>query len=106
MVLLLVLSPRMKNDNHKMAPDPKTFRLQFEPSTQDGENQDPGNSKIDIKAPQRPAVSRLPVLAKSLRLQTPSNFCESHSRWEDKSLAVSSSLVSCRFMLLVCILMF
>ncbi|KAM9350956.1 uncharacterized protein troap, partial [Symphorus nematophorus] len=39
------------------------------------------------KAPVRPGVSRLPVLAKSLHLQTPSDFSQSHCTWEEKPLA-------------------
>ncbi|XP_055366269.1 uncharacterized protein troap isoform X2 [Betta splendens] len=80
---------RMKNEHNKMTTEPKAFRLQPAPDlpNQDSENQDPGNSKMVIKAPQRPGVSRLPVLAKSLHLQTPSNFSQSHCRWEDKPLA-------------------
>uniref|UniRef100_A0A4W5QRD8 Tastin n=1 Tax=Hucho hucho TaxID=62062 RepID=A0A4W5QRD8_9TELE len=40
------------------------------------------------KTPVRPLViSRLPVLAKSLPLQTPSDFTQSHKRWEENSLA-------------------
>ena len=58
-------------------------------SKQDIENKDPGNLEMGKKAPVRPGVSRLPVLAKSLPLQTPSDFSQSHCTWEEKPLAVS-----------------
>lgn len=46
-------------------------------------------SDKDPKPPVRPlGISRLPVLAKSLPLQTPSDFTQSHKRWEENSLAV------------------
>ncbi|XP_035595265.1 uncharacterized protein troap isoform X2 [Oncorhynchus keta] len=45
-------------------------------------------SDKDPKPPVRPlGISRLPVLAKSLPLQTPSDFTQSHKRWEENSLA-------------------
>uniref|UniRef100_A0AAZ3QUV7 Tastin n=1 Tax=Oncorhynchus tshawytscha TaxID=74940 RepID=A0AAZ3QUV7_ONCTS len=45
-------------------------------------------SDKDSKPPVRPlGISRLPVLAKSLPLQTPSDFTQSHKRWEENSLA-------------------
>ncbi|CAB1336775.1 unnamed protein product [Coregonus sp. 'balchen'] len=53
------------------------------------ENKDPAAaSDNDPKPPVRPlGISRLPVLAKSLPLQTPSDFTQSHKRWEENSLA-------------------
>uniref|UniRef100_A0A3Q4HCN6 Uncharacterized protein n=1 Tax=Neolamprologus brichardi TaxID=32507 RepID=A0A3Q4HCN6_NEOBR len=51
------------------------------------ENKDPGSSATGKKAPLRAGISRLPVLAKSLHLQTPSDFSQSHCRWEEKPLA-------------------
>ncbi|KAM7404656.1 hypothetical protein PAMP_011983 [Pampus punctatissimus] len=80
---------RMKNEHNKMPVDPKPFKhvsaTHF--PNKDIENRDPGSSEIGRKAPVRPGVSRLPVLAKPLRLQTPSDFTQSHCRWEDKPLA-------------------
>ncbi|KAK2851342.1 hypothetical protein Q5P01_007618 [Channa striata] len=80
---------RMKNEHNKMIGDPKSFKLQLPPhlSKKDAENQDPGSAEMTRKTPVQPGVSRLPVLAKSLRLQTPSDFSESHCRWEEKPLA-------------------
>uniref|UniRef100_A0A8C4F949 Uncharacterized protein n=1 Tax=Dicentrarchus labrax TaxID=13489 RepID=A0A8C4F949_DICLA len=80
---------RMKNEHNKMPAHPKPSKLLSapHPPNQDIENKNPGNSEIDKKAPVRAGVSRLPVLAKSLRLQTPSDFSQSHSRWEEKPLA-------------------
>ncbi|XP_041654542.1 protein Daple [Cheilinus undulatus] len=80
---------RMKNETNKMPSHPKPSKLQSAPhlSDQNIENQDPGNSQAGRKAPVRPGVSRLPVLAKSLRLQTPSDFSQSHCQWEDKPLS-------------------
>ncbi|XP_070696215.1 nucleolar and coiled-body phosphoprotein 1 [Pempheris klunzingeri] len=80
---------RVKNEHNKMPAHPKSTKLLSAPHLpiQDAENQDPGNSDTGRKAPVRPGVSRLPVLAKSLRLQTPSDFTQSHCRWEEKPLA-------------------
>lgn len=60
------------------------------PPNGDIENQDPGSSEAGGKASVRPGISRLPVLAKSFRLQTSSDFPQSHHRWEEKPLAVSA----------------
>lgn len=89
---------RMKNEHNKMPRQPKSSKPFSVPhhSNQD-ENKDPGNSEMGRKAPLRPGVSRLPVLAKSLRLQTPSNFKQSHCKWEEKPLPVSAYFLSCRF---------
>ncbi|KAL7398265.1 hypothetical protein ABVT39_007019 [Epinephelus coioides] len=80
---------RTKNEHNKMPPHPKPSKLLSAPplSNQNIENQDPGNSEMGRKAPVRPGMSRLPVLAKSLHLQTPSDFSQSHCRWEEKPLA-------------------
>uniref|UniRef100_A0AAX7TKR2 Uncharacterized protein n=1 Tax=Astatotilapia calliptera TaxID=8154 RepID=A0AAX7TKR2_ASTCA len=56
-------------------------------SNKDIENKDPGSSATGKKAPLQAGISRLPVLAKSLHLQTPSDFSQSHCRWEEKPLA-------------------
>ncbi|XP_031140246.1 uncharacterized protein LOC116039541 isoform X1 [Sander lucioperca] len=80
---------RTKNEHNKMPADPKPCKGLSAPhlSNQNIENQDPGNSETGRKAPVRPGVSRLPVLAKSLCLPTPSDFSKSHCRWEEKPLA-------------------
>ncbi|XP_054465668.1 uncharacterized protein troap isoform X3 [Anoplopoma fimbria] len=80
---------RTKNEHNKVPAHPKPSKLlpTTHLSNQNIENQDPGISEMCRKAPQRPGVSRLPVLAKSLRLQTPSDFSQSHCRWEEKPLA-------------------
>ncbi|XP_044208796.1 uncharacterized protein LOC122983106 isoform X2 [Thunnus albacares] len=80
---------RMKNEHNKMPADPKPFKhvSATHLPNKDIENQDPGSSEVGKRAPVRPGVSRLPVLAKSLRLQTPSDFTQSHCGWEDKPLA-------------------
>ncbi|KAM9431256.1 uncharacterized protein ACWYII_018466 isoform 1-T2 [Salvelinus alpinus] len=59
------------------------------PSKLGPENKDPAAAsdngpKLTIKPL---GISRLPVLAKSLPLKTPSDFTLSHKRWEDNSLA-------------------
>ncbi|XP_023123585.2 uncharacterized protein troap isoform X3 [Amphiprion ocellaris] len=80
---------RMKNDHNKRQAEPKSSKpvSVSHLSNKDSENKPPGNSEISRKAPVRPGVSRLPVLAKSVHLQTPTNFSQSHSRWEEKPLA-------------------
>ncbi|XP_008294766.1 uncharacterized protein troap [Stegastes partitus] len=80
---------RMKNEHNKRQADPKSSKPMSVShlSNKDSENKPPGNSEISKKAPVRPGVSRLPVLAKSLPLQTPNDFSQSHSRWEEKPLA-------------------
>ncbi|XP_036844709.1 uncharacterized protein LOC110532740 isoform X4 [Oncorhynchus mykiss] len=59
------------------------------PSKPGPENKDPAAASDDgPKLTIRPlGISRLPVLAKSLPLKTPSDFTRSHKRWEDNSLA-------------------
>ncbi|KAM6929447.1 uncharacterized protein troap isoform 2-T2 [Lycodopsis pacificus] len=80
---------RTNNGHNKVPAHPKPSKLLSAPhlSNKNIENQDPGISEIGRKAPVRPGVSRLPVLAKSLRLQTPSDFSQTHCRWEEKPLA-------------------
>ncbi|XP_070825257.1 uncharacterized protein troap [Chaetodon trifascialis] len=80
---------RMKNEQNKMPAHSKPTKLLSEPHPlkQDMENKHPGKPDMGRKAAVRPGVSRLPVLAKSLRLQTPSDFSQSHCRWEEKPLA-------------------
>ncbi|XP_071022134.1 uncharacterized protein [Oncorhynchus clarkii lewisi] len=59
------------------------------PSKLGPENKDPAAASDNgPKLTIRPlGISRLPVLAKSLPLKTPSDFTRSHKRWEDNSLA-------------------
>ncbi|XP_074537737.1 uncharacterized protein troap [Halichoeres trimaculatus] len=80
---------RMKNQQNKMPSQSKPYKPQPTPHIPDKniENKDPENAQIGRKPPVRPGVSRLPVLAKSLHLQTPSDFSQSHCRWEEKPLA-------------------
>lgn len=82
----------MKDEQTKMN-HPKSPKLATHHSNQD-ENKDPQKSAAGKKAPVRPGVSRLPVLAKSLHLPTPSNFSLSNCKWEEKPLAVSVSFSS------------
>lgn len=90
---------RMKNEQNKKVADPKPSKPMSAShlSNKDIENKDPGSSATGKKAPLQAGISRLPVLAKSLHLQTPSDFSQSHCRWEEKPLAVSISFWSCRF---------
>uniref|UniRef100_A0A3P9QGU5 Uncharacterized LOC103467299 n=1 Tax=Poecilia reticulata TaxID=8081 RepID=A0A3P9QGU5_POERE len=57
------------------------------------ENKDPGEA--GRKPPFQPGGSRLPVLAKSLKLQAPLVFKESHSKWEEKPLAGKTRKKAC-----------
>ncbi|XP_028265324.1 uncharacterized protein troap isoform X2 [Parambassis ranga] len=89
--VLLQQSPnkihRTKNEHNKKQPDPKPLKLIPAPhlSKKDIENKDPKEGSL------RACVSRIPVMAKSLRLQTPSDFSQSHCRWEEKPLAVKAN---------------
>uniref|UniRef100_A0A665U8W0 Uncharacterized protein n=1 Tax=Echeneis naucrates TaxID=173247 RepID=A0A665U8W0_ECHNA len=78
-----------QNEQNKMPADSKASKHMSEPhlSKQKSENTHPGISEMGRKPPVRPGMSRLPVLAKTLHLQTPSNFSQSHCRWEEKPLA-------------------
>lgn len=91
----------MKNEYNKKQPDPKPLNPTPAPhlSKKDIENKAPKEGSF------RACVSRIPVMAKSLRLQTPSEFSQSHCRWEEKPLAVSTSVSSCRFLLNVIIVL-
>ena len=88
---------RAKNEQNKKQADPKISKLlhSHHLSNKDGENKDPAH--FGQKVPLHQGVSRLPVLAKSLRLQTPSDFQQSHLSWEEKPLAVSASFLSCSY---------
>lgn len=86
---------RMKNIQNKIPANPKSSKPLSAPHhSYQNENKNPGNSEMGRKAPVRPGVSRLPVLAKSLRLQTPSDFSQSHCKWEEKPLVVSAAFPS------------
>ncbi|XP_034028201.1 uncharacterized protein LOC117512296 [Thalassophryne amazonica] len=76
------------NDYNKMPTDTKPSKQESGPNltSHNVENLDPKSSEVVRKAPVRPGMSRLPVLAKSLHLQTPSDFSQSHCRWEEKPL--------------------
>lgn len=78
---------------NKMTADPKASNYLSVPHTSKRgvENQDPTSPHNVQKALRRLGISRLPVLAKSLHLQTPSDFTQSHKRWEENSLVVSGS---------------
>ncbi|XP_056897398.1 uncharacterized protein troap isoform X1 [Takifugu flavidus] len=76
---------RMKNEQSKTN-QPKSPKSAPHYSNQD-ENKDPQKSAVGKKASVRQGVSRLPVLAKSLHLPSPSSFSLSHCKWEEKPLA-------------------
>ncbi|KAK5894567.1 hypothetical protein CesoFtcFv8_011249 [Champsocephalus esox] len=80
---------RTKNENNKMPAHPKPSKLfsAHHLSNLNIENQDPVKSEMGRRAALRPGISRLPVLAKSLYLQTTSDFGLSNYKWEDKPLA-------------------
>ncbi|XP_033943435.1 uncharacterized protein troap [Pseudochaenichthys georgianus] len=80
---------RTKNEHNKMPAHPKPSNLfsAHHLSNLNIENQDPVKSEMGLRAALRPGISRLPVLAKSLHLQTTSNFGLSNYKWEDKPLA-------------------
>uniref|UniRef100_A0A669CAY1 Uncharacterized LOC100701375 n=1 Tax=Oreochromis niloticus TaxID=8128 RepID=A0A669CAY1_ORENI len=83
-------SPVLRQQSqNKIRTDPKPSKPMSAShlSNKDIENKDPVSSAISKKAPLRAGISRLPVLAKSLHLQTPSDFSQSHCRWEEKPLA-------------------
>ncbi|XP_046895591.1 uncharacterized protein LOC124480380 isoform X1 [Hypomesus transpacificus] len=77
---------RMQNGFNKMTGDPTSSKYLSVPHlTKRGiENKDPAGSE---KAPGRPGISRLPVLAKSLKLQAPTDFTQSHRRWDENPLS-------------------
>ncbi|XP_036844707.1 endochitinase A isoform X2 [Oncorhynchus mykiss] len=74
---------------HPSVPRPSKHLSVPHPSKPGPENKDPAAASDDgPKLTIRPlGISRLPVLAKSLPLKTPSDFTRSHKRWEDNSLA-------------------
>uniref|UniRef100_A0A3B4H1V5 Uncharacterized protein n=1 Tax=Pundamilia nyererei TaxID=303518 RepID=A0A3B4H1V5_9CICH len=83
-------SPILRQQSqNKIRTDPKPSKPMSAShlSNKDIENKDPGSSATGKKAPLQAGISRLPVLAKSLHLQTPSDFSQSHCRWEEKPLA-------------------
>ncbi|KAK0132449.1 hypothetical protein N1851_032678 [Merluccius polli] len=79
---------RLKNEENRIPGDPRSKSLavpQF--FKEDVENKNPGSTGKSQKASIRSGSSRLPVLAKSLNLQTSKEFAQSHKIWEDKPLA-------------------
>lgn len=82
----------MKNEQSNSS-HPKSPKSAPHYSNQD-ENKDPQKSAVGKKASVRQGVSRLPVLAKSLHLPSPSSFSLSHCKWEEKPLGVSVSFSS------------
>lgn len=87
-----ILPCRMKNEHNMKQVEPKLSKVMssLHLSNKDGENKDPAESSR--KPPLQPGGSRLPVLAKSCKLQTPSEFKQSHYKWEEKPLTVSFSI--------------
>ncbi|XP_047230844.1 uncharacterized protein LOC124873809 isoform X2 [Girardinichthys multiradiatus] len=77
---------RMKNDYNIKQAEPKLSKVMssLHLSNKAGENKDPAES--GRKPPLQPSGSRLPVLAKSLKLQASSEFKHCH-KWEEKPLA-------------------
>uniref|UniRef100_A0A1A8JGX8 Uncharacterized protein n=1 Tax=Nothobranchius kuhntae TaxID=321403 RepID=A0A1A8JGX8_NOTKU len=76
---------RTNNEQNKTRADAKLFKdiPTTRLSSKDCENKDPAGC---VRKPfMQPAVSRIPVLAKSLSLQTSSEF--KHMQWESKTLA-------------------
>nr|XP_015823264.2 uncharacterized protein troap [Nothobranchius furzeri]XP_015823265.2 uncharacterized protein troap [Nothobranchius furzeri] len=76
---------RTNNEQNKTRADAKLFKdiPTTHLSSKDCENKDPAGC---VRKPfMQPAVSRIPVLAKSLSLQTSSEF--KHMQWESKTLA-------------------
>lgn len=82
---------RMKNELNTMPANPMASKQRPVPHLHknNSENQDPESPK-NQKTPARPGLSRLPVLAKSLHLHVPSDFMQSHKRWEENSPAKKS----------------
>ncbi|KAK5613616.1 hypothetical protein CRENBAI_018801 [Crenichthys baileyi] len=78
---------RMKNDHNIKQAEPKLSKVMssLHLSNKAGENKDPAES--GRKPPLQPGGSRLPVLAKSLKLQASSEFKHCHNKWEEKPLA-------------------
>lgn len=82
----------MKSEHNIQQPEPKLSEVlsSLHLSKKGVENKDPGEA--GRRPFLQPGGSRLPVLAKSLKLQAPPVFKESHSKWEEKPLAVSFSI--------------
>ncbi|MED6289520.1 hypothetical protein CHARACLAT_003683 [Characodon lateralis] len=78
---------RMKNDHNVKQAETKLSKVMssLHLSNKAGENKDPAES--GRKPPLQPSGSRLPVLAKSLKLQASSEFKHCHNKWEEKPLA-------------------
>ncbi|XP_024149305.1 uncharacterized protein troap isoform X1 [Oryzias melastigma] len=78
---------RVKNEQNKRQVDPKPNKplVSSRLLNKDIENTNP--AELGRKAPLQGGISKLPVLAKSLCLQMPSHFKQSHLRWEEKPLA-------------------
>uniref|UniRef100_A0A096LVA0 Uncharacterized LOC103141187 n=1 Tax=Poecilia formosa TaxID=48698 RepID=A0A096LVA0_POEFO len=86
---------KMKNEHNIQQPEPKLSEgmSSLHLSKKGVENKDPGEA--GRKPPFQPGGSRLPVLAKSLKLQAPPVFKESHSKWEEKPLAGKTKKKTC-----------
>lgn len=81
---------RTKSEQNKIVDSKSSKVLSLHPLQHNLENQDPVGSR-QVRPPHvRPGVSRLPVSAKSLHLQTHNEFTQSHSKWEEKPLAGKS----------------
>ncbi|XP_032431662.1 uncharacterized protein troap isoform X1 [Xiphophorus hellerii] len=86
---------RMKSEHNIQQPEPKLSEVMssLHLSKKGAENKDP--IEAGRKPPLQPGGSRLPVLAKSLKLQAPLLFKESHSKWEEKPLAGKTKRKAC-----------
>lgn len=93
-IIILLFLHRVKNEQNKRQVDPKPNKplVSSRLLNKDIENTNP--AELGRKAPLQGGISKLPVLAKSLCLQMPSHFKQSHLRWEEKPLAVSNSILS------------
>lgn len=80
---------RLKNVQNKMLM--QTASVKPPHPLKQNENKDPATAEKVKKAPLPTRVSRLPVPVKNLRLQTPSDFTQSHCKWEEKPLTVSNA---------------
>ncbi|XP_038139095.1 uncharacterized protein LOC119782269 isoform X3 [Cyprinodon tularosa] len=78
---------RMTNEDNIEKAEPKLSKVMssLHLSSKHGENKNPAESIR--KPPLQQVGSRLPVLAKSLKLQVPSEFKQSYNKWEEKPLA-------------------
>lgn len=80
---------RLKNVQNKMPM--QTASVKPSHPLKQNENKNPANAETVKKASLLPRGSRLPVPVKNLRLQTPSDFTQSHCKWEEKPLTVSNA---------------